>query len=122
MNVKIVAAGLNREEIVQLAEATGGGRVHVSPMSDFEAATAIKSGAADYYIGACTTGAGGALAIATAVLGQHRVVTLSGLRTGVTAADVDRYLDEGRCAFGVATQHLTEMVPTVVRAIAARAT
>jgi hypothetical protein len=119
MSVNIVAAGLNREEIVRLAEATAGEGVVVSGMSDFEAATAIKTGAADFYIGACTTGAGGALAIATAVLGHDKVVTLSGLKAAVTAEDVDRYLDEGRCAFGVATQHISELVPTVVRAIAA---
>jgi uncharacterized phage protein gp47/JayE len=120
MSVKIVAAGLNRDEIARLAEASGGTAVVVTEMSDFEAATAIKSGAAEYYIGACTTGAGGALAIATAVLGQEKVVTLSGLTAGVSPEQVERYLDQGRCAFGVATRHIAEIVPTVVRAIAAR--
>ena len=38
---------------------------------------AIKTGAADFYLGACNTGGGGALAMAIALLGMGQCATVS---------------------------------------------
>ena len=75
------STGMGKERIAQLVQETGAGLVEAKAKTDFEAATAVKSGKADYYIGACQSGAGGALGVANAILGSAEVVRLSGVGT-----------------------------------------
>jgi hypothetical protein len=121
--IRFVVCGMGKEQIARAVQETAGDRAVVRVTSDFEAASAIASGAADVYIGACQSGAGGALAVAIAMLGWDRVVRLSGV--GLATADEDqvgRYVSEGKRAFGIAHSHIDTSVPQIVRAVmAARA-
>jgi hypothetical protein len=118
---RFVVCGMNKEMIAKVVRETGGADVEVRITSDFEAATAIKNGTADYYIGACQSGAGGALAIATALLGREAVIRLSGVGSaGVDARDIGVALDEGKRAFGIANSHVVSAVPLIVRTVIAR--
>mgnify|MGYP001005593440 CR=1 FL=1 len=66
---KIVVGGqMEKKHIASLIGKIAGDKASIKTMSDIEAAMAIKSGAADYYFGACNTGGGGALAMAIAIL------------------------------------------------------
>ena len=61
---KIVVGGqIDKEEVKALVLQYGLPEDSVEVKSDLDAAMAIKSGTADYYIGACNTGGGGALAM-----------------------------------------------------------
>jgi Protein of unknown function DUF2620 len=116
--IRVVVCGMAKEQIARAARETAGPAAEVTVTSDFEAATAIQQGRADYYIGACQSGAGGALAIATALLGRDRVIRLSGVgSTSVDPGQVASALDEGKVAFGIANSHVATAVPTIVRAI-----
>lgn len=119
--VRFVVCGMGKEEIARAIRDRGGSSVEARATSDFEAAAAIKSGSADYYIGACQSGAGGALAVAIAILGFGNVVRLS----GVGSAGVDRSLvasavSSGKRAFGIAHSHVASGVPLIVAAILER--
>jgi len=119
--IRFVVCGMNKEHIAKVVRDTGAANVEVKITSDFEAATAIKRGNADYYIGACQSGAGGALAVATALLGRDGVARLSGVGSaGVALKDVETALAQGKRAFGIANSHVAIAVPMIVRAVVAR--
>jgi hypothetical protein len=113
---------MGKEQIARLVRENGAGAATAEVKSDFEAAAAIQQGTADYYIGACQSGAGGALAVATAILGPAKVARLSGVGTaGVSLAAVQEALDSGKRAFGVAHAHIDAAVPVIMEAILAKA-
>ena len=73
----VVGGQIDKEEVKALVIQYGLPEYTVDVKSDLDAAMAIKTGAADYYIGACNTGGGGALAMALALLGRDNCVTVS---------------------------------------------
>lgn len=116
--ISFVVCGMGKEQIARAVQEAAGDQATVKITSDFEAASAIVKGTADYYIGACQSGAGGALAVAIAMLGWDRVARLSGV--GLATADeeqIRRYVDEGKRAFGIAHSHVATSVPAIVRAV-----
>jgi hypothetical protein len=104
----------------QLLEARGGTRVVVSVLSDMDGVTRLKRGEADYYFGACLSGAGGALAMATALLGPTIAVRVSGLGTAPDAASIAAQIAGGARAFGLAAAHIDVVVPMVLDEILER--
>ena len=119
--IKIAVTGMGKERIAQLATSSGDGRVEALVKSDFEAALAVKNGQADYYIGACQSGAGGALGVANAILGSANVARLSGLGSAPDPEQIGEAVSGGRRAFGLANSHIDTVVPLLVRAIIDRA-
>ena len=115
--IKIAVTGMGKERIAQLANKTGDGRVEALIKSDFEAAFAVKNGQADYYIGACQSGAGGALGVANAILGSANVVRLSGMGSAPDPERIAEAVRDGRHAFGLAHSHIDTVVPVLVGAI-----
>ena len=115
--IKIVVTGMGKERIAQLAKDVGAGEVEVSVKTDFEAALAVQSGAASYYIGSCQSGAGGALGVATAILGSHDVFRISGTGTKADPEGIAGAIHEGVHAFGLAHMHIETVVPVLVRAM-----
>lgn len=116
--IKFVVCGMAKEQIARVVRETGGADVEVKVTSDFEAAAGIKSGQADYYIGACQSGAGGALAVAIAMLGFDQVVRLSGVgSSGIDETLVTKGVADGKRAFGIAHSHIEAGVPIVVKTI-----
>ncbi|MCU1489870.1 MAG: yhfU [Acidimicrobiaceae bacterium] len=113
--VKIAVTGIGKERIAELALASGGGEVQVEIKTDLEAAFAVKAKQADYYIGACQSGAGGALGVATAILGSSDAVRLSGTGTLPDLEEVAQAVREGRHAFGIMHSHIESVVPVLVR-------
>jgi hypothetical protein len=106
---------MGRERIATVAKATGGDQVETLPLTDFEAANAVKTGKADYYIGACQSGAGGALAVANALLGSALVTRLTGPAGAVPdQAQVLSALQEGKKAFGIVHTQIDATVPVII--------
>jgi hypothetical protein len=118
--VRFVVCAMGKEHVARLVRETGGAAADAREMSDFEAAASIKGGSADYYIGACQSGAGGALAVAIAMLGWDQVERLSGVgSTGIDEAQVVSAVNGGKKAFGIAHSHVELAVPVIVRAVLA---
>lgn len=119
--LRIVVAGLGKEQIAQAAERAGGVQVTVQRKTDIEAAMAMKAGQADYYIGACNSGAGGALAICTAILGADRTVTLAAGGAGATVDAIRQAVAAGKTAFGLRNTDIDRLVPELVQELLAKA-
>lgn len=111
---KIGVAGLQRELVKQTIETTAPGIFDVSIQNDMEAATKVKSGQLDYYIGACNTGAGAALSIAIAIIGYNKCGTIA--KPGIKAKDekIARMIAEGKIAFGLSVEHIEHAIPMLI--------
>ena len=115
--IRINVAGMGKEKILKTVQLTGRDRVQAAVKSDMEAALAVKSGQADYYIGACQSGAGGALAIATGILGSAQVARLSGTGAAPRREDIEKAVRDGKKAFGLAINHIDLVVPLLVESL-----
>ena len=104
--MKIVVGGaLYKKENAELIEKYGNGKVEVEIMPDLQAAMALKAGKADYYLGSCQTGAGGALGMAIAMNGMEKCITV---------AMVGKVLDE---AFGFVPEAAARVIPVIMKGI-----
>lgn len=115
--MKIVVGGqLGKEEIKSCLETLGISELEVIIKDDMSAAMDIKSGKADYYLGACLTGGGGALAMAIAVLGYGKCKAL----TTIDSEPIKQALASGVRAFGFTPQMTNQIVPLIVSCIQGR--
>lgn len=119
--VRVVVAGVDAAGMARIAEEAGGGRVKAVPLGDLQGARLVKTGRADYYIGTCWSGGGGALAAATAILGSRHVGICGTPGMQVKEEKVRDFLAEGRTAFGFPYEQSQTAIPTIVRAIVAHA-
>lgn len=116
--VKIVVGGqINKNEIAKMVEELGQDKVSVEIKNDLDAAMAIKNNEFDYYVGACNTGGGGALAMAIAMLGPDLCSTIS---MPGNIKDDDYIIAEvknGKRAFGFTAQHASQVLPILINEI-----
>jgi len=118
--IRINVGGLAAKEIGELAAQIGGDQVEVRVGSDFAGAQQVAQGEADYYLGACATGSGGALAMAIALLGYAHCFTASTAGKPPKAKEIQKAVAEGKKAFGFTADHIDTAVPLIVRAILGR--
>lgn len=85
--------------------------------SDLDAAMAIKTNQADYYLGACHTGGGGALAMAIALLGKDKCETVSMPGRKPKEENVTKAVRSGKVAYGFTADHIDTAVPMIINAI-----
>lgn len=112
---KIVVGGqIDKEEVKALVLQYGLPEDSVEVKSDLDAAMAIKSGTADYYIGACNTGGGGALAMALALLGRDNCVTVSMPGKIMPEEEIRENVRSGKKAFGFTAQHKNDVLPIIM--------
>lgn len=118
--IRIAVGGqVDKKKVVSLVEQHGKGQVSVKEYSDIEAAMAVKSGQADYYLGACHTGGGGALAMAIAMLGKANCATVSMPGRPPKAEEVEAAVKGGAKAFGFTADHIEQAVPMILEALLA---
>ena len=119
--MKIVVGGqFDKQKIAELASSIGGKQVSVSILDDIQAAMEVKNGNADYYIGACNTGGGGALAMAIAILGMSSCATLSMPGAIKSDGEIAGEVAAGKKAFGFTAQHLDTIVPVLMQNLLAK--
>ncbi len=114
--IKIVVGGqIDKKSIAELAQRIGGDKVSIDVRGDLDAAMAMKAGTYDYYIGACNTGGGGALAMAMAMLGPDLCSTVS--MPGKIQEDefIIAEVQKGKKAFGFTAQHAEHVVPVLIK-------
>jgi hypothetical protein len=118
--LRIAVSGIAKQEIARAAASAGGDQVTVTIMSDIEAAKAVQSGQADFLIGSCATGQGGALAMAIALLGRQRSVALATAGRLPKPDEIAEKAGSGAVAFGVVPEAVATVVPALVSALLAR--
>lgn len=115
---KVVVGGqIDKKEIADAIEKLSEGQLEVEIKSDLDAAMAMKAGSYDYYIGACNTGGGGALAMAIAMLGTELTSTVSMPGTIKDEAFIQGEFEKGKVAFGFTAQHRDQILPILVKEI-----
>ncbi|MBS4178144.1 DUF2620 domain-containing protein [Lederbergia citrea] len=115
--MRIVIGGqVEKKEIERLIKELDGS-ITTMVKSDIEAAMAVKTGQADYYVGACHTGGGGALAMAIALLGKPNCETVSMPGKKPTQEKIEIAVKEGKVAFGFTADHKDTAVPMIIEAL-----
>ncbi|GAK05882.1 hypothetical protein JCM19037_4415 [Geomicrobium sp. JCM 19037] len=118
--MKVVIGGqVDKKEVEALVKEFGGD-VETVVKSDVEAAMAVKSGAADYYVGACATGGGGALAMARAILGGPQCETVSMPGRKPNEQKIQEAVNAGKKAFGFTADHKRDAVQMIMNALQAK--
>ena len=108
---------MEAQAIETFVKQLGGEAVQTSVSTDVKGALAVRKGEADYYIGSCWTGAGGSLAIATAVLGQSRTFIVSMPGLPANAERVRAAVGENRVAFGISYDQMKPSVTCIIQSI-----
>ncbi len=117
--LKIVIGGqISKGEIAELSKKILKDSAEFVVKGDLEAAMDVKSGQADYYIGACNTGGGGALALAIALLGANMCATISMPGKILSDEEILKAVKDGKKAFGFTAQHIEQILPILLPALA----
>lgn len=115
---KIVIGGqIEKGQIEELVQKYGKGNYEISVKTDIDAAMALKNGTVDYYLGACNTGGGGALAMVIAMLGGSKTVTLGMPGKTATAEEIKQSVVDGKIAFGFTSQDMEFIVSNIMEAL-----
>ncbi len=116
--MKIVVGGqIDKKEIAMMITQILGDEIQVDVMGDLDATMAMKAGKYDYYVGACNTGGGGALAMALALLGKAKCATLSMTASIRSDEEIRREVSDGKVAFGFTAQHKENVLPVLLHAL-----
>lgn len=117
--LRIVVGGqVNKQEIFNfIKQYLGESNVELEIKNDLEAVNAVKKGNFDYYVGACNTGGGGALAMAMALLGMDQCKTISMPGKIFSDEEIIKAVNEGKKAFGFVDQHAEKVLPVLLNAI-----
>lgn len=116
--LRIVVGGqINKQEICAFTKNFLGDQAVVEVKNDLDAVMAMKAGQYDYYIGACNTGGGGALAMALALLGPQNCATISMPGKILPDEDIIAAVKSGKKAFGFTAQHAEMVLPVLLKAL-----
>ncbi len=107
--VRIVVGGqINKREIADFTCQFLGDKATVDVKGDLQY---------DYYIGACNTGGGGALALALSLLGADNCATVSMPGKIFPDEEIIAAVQGGKTAFGFTAQHAEKVLPVLLTAI-----
>ncbi|SDT61826.1 DUF2620 family protein [Jiangella sp. DSM 45060] len=118
--MKLIAGGVAKIEVAEALRPLLGPDDTVVVGTDMDAAVQLRSGAADYYLGTCHTGAGASLGVLVGLLGSDKTHTFG--RTVPSAAAIEAAVDAGNVAFGFALDQVEDVVPALWAALDARRT
>lgn len=113
--IKIVVGGqMDKKNLEKLIKENGQGKVEVSVKSDVQAAMDVQSGKAQYYFGACATGAGGALAMAIGIIGADKSISVSIPGKLLSEEEMRKAVQDGKVAFGFVNNHADKVIPVLM--------
>lgn len=116
--IRIVVGGqINKQEIYTFINTFFNNEVTMEIKNDLDAVNSVKKGDFDYYIGACNTGGGGALAMAMALLGKDKCQTISMPGKVFADQDIIDAVKSEKIAFGFTAQHMEIVLPVLLKAI-----
>lgn len=116
--MKIAIGGqMNKQQIKSYIDAHATKEVSCAIFTDMEAALKVKSGEYDYYVGACQSGAGGALAMAYAILGRDKCTTVGMCGIAPKESKVVEGLEKGCKAFGFTNDQVDSAMSLILKHI-----
>ena len=118
--IRINVGGMAAKEVSSLVAQIGGDQVEVRVVSDIQGTREVAQGRADYYLGACATGGGGALGMAIANLGYARCFTASTAGRPPREEEIQKAVAGGKKAFGFSSDHVRLVVPMIMKAVLAK--
>lgn len=113
----VIGGQIDKERLAGIVRKICGERAVITVKTDIEAAMDVKSNTADYYLGACNTGGGGALAMAIALLGASNCATVSMPGNIKSDEEIKAEITAGKKAFGFTAQHIDAVVPVILAEI-----
>lgn len=114
--MKIAIGGqLNKNEIKEYIEKHASASVTCVVCTDMDAAMKVKMGECAYYVGACQSGAGGALAMAYALLGQDKCITIGMAGLAPKEEKVIEGFERGCKAFGFTNDQVESAMELFLR-------
>lgn len=113
----VVGGQMDKQSIAAEIEKRKPNTFDISIKSDIEGAMAIKGGQAKYYVGACATGAGGALGLAVGLLGPALCVSISTPGKVMDAEEIQQQVQNGKRAFGFVNTTVERVLPPLLDAI-----
>lgn len=111
----VIGGQIDKQRVADITAKIAGDKASIEIKSDIGAAMAIKTGAADFYLGACNTGGGGALAMAIALLGMGQCATVSMPGNIKSEAEIKAEVEAGKKAYGFTAQHAEEVIPVILK-------
>lgn len=114
--LRIVVGGqLSKNENAKLIEQFGEGKVEITVLGDLQAAMAVKNKKADFYFGSCQTGAGGALAMAIAMLGYDKCISVAMVGKVLEDEEIVEAIQKGKIAFGFVPEAGHTVIPIIMK-------
>lgn len=113
----VIGGQISKQEIYECIQAYCKEEITLAIKNDLDAVNALKMGQFDYYVGACNTGGGGALAMAMALLGKDLCITISMPGHVCSNEDIIQAVKDGKKAFGFTAQHAQQVLPVFIDAI-----
>lgn len=89
----------------------------VEIFTDTDAAFKVKNEEFDYYVGACQSGAGGALGMAYALIGRDKCATIAMAGIQPTQERVDKAVSGGAKAFGFTNDQADNAIPMLLKSL-----
>lgn len=116
--IKVAVGGsLVKKEIKALLEKLSNQTIKADIFTDMDASAKVKSGEYDFYMGSCQSGAGGALAMAYAIIGRDKCSTIANAVKKPTKESVSKDINNGIKAFGFTNDRHEMAVEAFVSAI-----
>lgn len=112
-----IGGQLNKNEIKELLEKLGKGKIQAEIFTDMDAANKVKIGEFDYYVGACQSGAGGALGMAYAIIGRDKCTTIAMAGRAPKKEKVQEALEKGAKAFGFTNDQIDNTVKVLLEVL-----
>lgn len=109
--MKIMTGGVGKAQVADALAPLLSEGDEVTVGSDMQAGMALRTGAIDFYLGTCHTGAGASLGVLVGLLGSAKCHTFG--RGVPTAADVQDAVASGAVALGFAIDQIDDVVPVV---------
>jgi hypothetical protein len=114
--IKFAIGGqLNKTEIKEIVEKVGGQDMSADIFGDTEAALKVKKGEYNYYLGACQSGAGGALGMAYGVLGRDKCATIAMAGRAPKEQQIKDSIEKGAKAFGFTGDQAGAALPMLLK-------
>lgn len=114
----ILTGGVGKAEVADAVERLAPAGVEVVVCNDMDAATRLRAGRADYFLGTCQTGAGASLGVLVGLMGSAVCHTFG--RSVPSEGEINALLDQGKKVFGFAVDQIDAVTPKLAGAIAAR--
>ena len=85
--------------------------------NDMKAASMIKKGEVDYYIGACESGGGSAISILIGLVGYNKCCTVCKNGGTPKKEEIEKFVNDGKVCFGMAVSQLDITVPVLMKVL-----